>query len=155
MDRAAALLAFTILTTAGMAKTWQSRMPPDVGFGNVAWFDVTTSDLARAKAFYGQLLGWTFNPVTGTDQAAEIVAGGRGIGTIRVAEGAVSGYNGVVYIQVADLKARSSRAVKLGATLVPGFPIDLPGGTGAIALIIDPMGHPIGLYSPAPLPSKP
>src|SRR5664279_3566183 len=72
--------------------------PADVGSGRMAWFDISTSSLPRSKEFYGRLFDWQFTPVQGTDQAVEIVAGGKAIGTLRVAEGAISTFNGVVYI---------------------------------------------------------
>ena len=76
--------------------------PPDVGSGRIAWFDISTTSLPRAKEFYGKLFDWQFTPVHGTDQAVEIVAGGKAIGTLRVAEGTISAFNGVAYIQVTD-----------------------------------------------------
>ena len=91
----------------------------------------------------------------GTDQAAEIVAGGTAVGTLRVAEGKISPFNGVVYVQVSDIRASCKKANQLGGTVVPGFPFNLPDGTGAIALVADPAGHPIGLYSRTPLPPAP
>jgi hypothetical protein len=122
-------------------------LPADVGPGRIAWFDLTTTNLPRSRDFYGQLFGWQFTPVDGTDQAVEIVSGGTAIGTLRVADGTISVFNGVVYVQVPDLPARVALARVLGGTVAPGFPFDLPGGRGAIALIVDPGGHPIGLYS--------
>ena len=68
------------------------------------------------------------------DLAAEIVSRGTSIGTIRVAEGAISGFNGVVYIQVADIKAACEKAKALGGTIVPGFPFDLSDGGARIRL---------------------
>lgn len=132
---------------------------PDVGAGRVAWFDITTTNLARSKEFYGKLFDWKFTPVQGTDLAAEIVAGGTAIGTIRVAEGNISSFNGVIYIQVADIRAACAKAKELGGTVVPGFPFDLSNGGGAIGLVVDPVGHPLGMYSrtpikPAPSPAK-
>ena len=127
----------------------------DVGSGRVAWFDLTTSDLARSKEFYGELFDWRFTALAGTDRAVEIVAGGTAIGTLRVADGKISGFNGVVYIQVTDLPAVCSKAKALGGTVVPGFPFNLPDGAGAIGLAVDPSGHPIGLYSRTPLPPSP
>jgi uncharacterized protein len=122
----------------------------------VAWFDITTKDLSKSKAFYGKLFDWTFNPVQGTDLAVEIVSGGSAIGTIRVAEGQISPFNGVVYVQVLDIRASCEKAKQLGGTLVPGFPFDLPNGTGAVGLVSDPAGHPVGMYSRTPLaPQKP
>jgi len=95
-------------------------------------------------------------PVQGTDQAAEIVAGGTAIGTLRVADGKIAAFNGVVYVQVTDLRASCKKAKELGGTIPPGFPFNLPDGIGAIAVVVDPAGRPVALYSRtslAPLPS--
>jgi len=54
---------------------------PDVGPGRVAWFDITTTNLARSKEFYGKLFAWEFTSVEGTDLATEIVSRGTSIGT--------------------------------------------------------------------------
>ena len=101
-------------------------------------FDITTSNLAKSKEFYGKLFGWTFNSVQGSDQAAEIVAGGTGIGTLRGAEGKITPFNGVVYVQVSDLPASCKKAQELGGTIPAGFPFNLPDGIGAIAVLVDP-----------------
>lgn len=127
--------------------------PIDVGAGRIAWFDITTDNLAASKEFYGKLFGWTYKPLAGSDLAVEINAGAARIGTIRVAEGKLSPFNGVVYVQVNDLTASCQKAKELGATLAPGFPFDLPGGAGSIGLAVDPAGHPFGLYSKEPLPT--
>ncbi len=103
--------------------------------------------LAAAKEFYGKLFGWTFKPVHGSEGTVEINAGDTGIGTLRGAEGKISPFNGVVYVQVNDVEASCQKVKELGATVVPGFPFNLPGDVGAIALVRDPGGHPIGLYS--------
>lgn len=146
------LLAMTVAVTLAAAPLHAATLPVDVGAGRVAWFDLTTTDLAKSRDFYGKLLGWTFAPLKSTDQAVEIVAGKKGIGTLRVTEGMISGHNGVIYVQVNDLPAKVAKAKDLGGTIIPGFPFDLPDGTGAIALLTDPAGHPVGLYSRAPLP---
>lgn len=127
--------------------------PPDVGSGRIAWFDITTSNLSKSKDFYGKLFDWKFTPVKGSDQAVEIVARDAAIGTIRVAEGQISAFNGVVYVQVTDVQASCKKAKELGGTLAPGFPFNLPDGTGAIGLVLDPAGHPMGMYCRTPLAS--
>jgi len=148
----AMILAVMLMTLSPV----HAQTKPDVGPGRVAWFDITTTDIAKSKAFYGALFGWTFNSVAGTDLAAEIVIGGTGIGTLRRAEGKISPFNGVAYIQVPDVQASCNKAKELGGTVIPGFPFDLDGGRGAIGLVNDPAGHPIGLYSQTPLaPAKP
>ena len=61
----------TILASALAAgELHAASMPADVGPGRVAWFDITTTNLAQSKDFYGKLFDWKFAPVQGTDQAA-------------------------------------------------------------------------------------
>jgi uncharacterized protein len=143
------------LVTGQLRAATHKPLPADVGPGRVAWFDITTTDLPRSKEFYGRLFDWQFAPVQGTDQAAEITAGGTAIGTLRVAEGKIGTFNGVVYVQVADILASCKKVTQLGGTVVAGFPFNLPDATGAIAVVVDPAGHPIGLYSRTPLPPAP
>ena len=142
-----AALFSVVLLAATSTGLCAKPLPADVGPGRVAWFDLTTSNLPQSKNFYGKLFGWTFEPVQGTDQAAEIVAGGTSIGTLRTADGKISSFNGVVYIQVSDLEASCRTAKELGGTVPAGFPFNLPEGRGAIAIVHDPAGHPVGLYS--------
>lgn len=154
----AAILMVTVMTlAAGQVQAESPKsMPADVGPGRVAWFDITTTDLAKSKDFYGKLFGWTFAAVQGSDQAVEIVSASAPIGTIRVAEGQIGSFNGVVYIQVNDIQGASKKAQELGGTVVPGFPFNLPDGRGAVSLVSDPSGHPMGMYSRTPIaPKKP
>ena len=150
------VLAIAVMALAsGQAQSDRSKsMPADVGPGRVAWFDVTTTDLTKAKDFYGKLFDWKFEPIQGTNQAVEVVVGGSAIGTIRGAEGPISAFNGVIYVQVADIRASCKKAQELGATLAPGFPFNLPNGRGAIGLVTDPTGHPLGMYSRTPIAVK-
>lgn len=99
------------------------------------------------------MVDWECAPVQGTDLAVEIVARGEAIGTLRVAEGKISAFNGVVYVQGSDIQASCERSKELGGTVAPGFPFNLPDGTGAVALILDPAGHPVAMYSRTPLAS--
>jgi predicted enzyme related to lactoylglutathione lyase len=148
MRNATVATTVALALVAGQLQAAPPKSPPaDVGPGRVAWFDVTTSNLPQSKEFYGKLFDWSFTPVQGTDQAVEIVARGEAIGTLRVAEGKISPFNGVIYVQVTDIQASCRRSKELGGTVAPGFPFDLPDGIGAIALVLDPTGHPVGLYS--------
>lgn len=150
-----AILAMTMALTlvTGQLEADPPKAPPaaDVGPGRIAWFDITTSNLAQSKEFYGKLFDWKFTPLQGTDLAVEIVAQGTPIGTLRVAEGKISASNGVVYVQVTDIQESCKQAKELGGTVVAGFPFDLPDGIGAIGLVLDPAGHPMGMYSRTPL----
>jgi predicted enzyme related to lactoylglutathione lyase len=156
MRHAILALTMTLVLATGQTPAESPKAPkPDVGPGRVAWFDITTTNMAKSKEFYGKLLDWQFNAVPGTDLAAEIVSRGTEIGTLRVAEGAISPFDGVVYVQVDDIVASCKKAKDLGGTVVPGFPFDLPDGAGAIGLVVDPAGHPVGLYSRTSLPPAP
>jgi predicted enzyme related to lactoylglutathione lyase len=147
------LLALTLVLPLAFAQQQPAPKPPpaDVGAGRIAWFDITTTDLAKSRDFYGKLFDWKFTAVQGTDQALEIVAADVPIGTIRGADGPISGFNGVVYVQVADIQAACAKAKELGAAVIPGFPFNLTDRTGAIGLFVDPAGHPMGMYSRTPI----
>jgi len=154
MRSAIPAMTVALALVAGQFQAAPPKSPPaDVGPGRIAWFDITTSDLPQSKEFYGHLFDWSFTPVQGTDQAVEIVARGVAIGTLRVAEGKLSPWNGVIYVQVTDIQASCKKSKDLGGTVAPGFPFNLPDGIGAIGLVLDPAGHPVGLYSRTPLPS--
>lgn len=142
------------LMTGSFDAAEKKTLPANVGPGRIAWFDITTTNLAQSKEFYGKLFDWTFTAVPGTDQAVEIVSRGTAIGTLRGADGKISPFNGVVYVQVTDIQASCKKAKDLSGTVVPGFPFDLPDGRGAIAVVVDPAGHSVGLYSRTPLAQK-
>jgi uncharacterized protein len=146
--------AIALVVTTSLSAAPENKGPkPDVGDGRAAWFDLTTTDLAQSKAFYAGLFGWEFTSIQGYENlAAEIVSGGQPIGSLRKAEGKISPFDGVVYIQVKDLPVSCAKAKELGGTIVPGFPFDLSDGRGAIGLVVDPAGHPIGMYSRTGLP---
>ena len=148
-----AILSMTAVLAIMFSPSQSDRPKPDVGNGRVAWFDITTTDLAKSKEFYSKLFDWTFTPVKGTDRAVEIVSGGTAIGTIRSADGKISAFNGVIYVQVTDIHASSKKAKELGGAVAPGFPFNLPDGRGAIGLVLDPSGHPMGMYSRAAIAS--
>lgn len=148
------ILAMTValaLVTGQLQADPPKSPKADVGSGRIAWFDITTSNLAQSKEFYGKLFDWEFTSLPGMDLAVEIVAQGVPIGTLRMAEGKISAFNGVVYVQVTDMQASCKKATELGGTVVPGFPFDLSDGAGAVGLVLDPVGHPVGMYSRTPL----
>jgi predicted enzyme related to lactoylglutathione lyase len=145
----------TLMTGQVQGDNPKPPLPADVGAGRIAWFDLTTTSLAKSKEFYGKLFEWQFEPVAGTDLAVTITSRGAAIGTIRGTEGAISAFNGVIYVQVPDIEVACRKAAELGATIAPGFPFNLPGGTGAIGLFTDPSGHPMGMYARKLIPAAP
>jgi predicted enzyme related to lactoylglutathione lyase len=155
MRNAILAITFALTLLTGSVDAQKKKTPkPDVEPGRIAWFDITTTNLAQSREFYGKLFDWKFTALQGTDLAVEIVSGGTAIGTLRRAEGKISPFNGVVYVQVTDIQASCKKAKDLGGTLVPGFPFDLSDGAGSIGLVVDPAGHPVGLYSRTALAPK-
>jgi predicted enzyme related to lactoylglutathione lyase len=112
----------------------------------VAWFEIGTPDVTAAKAFYGQLFGWTFAP----DGAYTLIsaAGADGpSGGIFDTGGNTPPY-AVFVVRVADVAATSARTKELGGTVVVE-PIKMEDGM-VVAYVSDPNGSMFALFSPRP-----
>jgi predicted enzyme related to lactoylglutathione lyase len=107
-------------------------MPIELGY-----FTLKVKDLARAKAFYGALFGWTFEEgghVANTKFPLGLAAGGP------------VDASGTVYFRVDDLEAILPRVAALGGE-VRGratYP------SGPNATIADDQGTVLSLWQPAP-----
>jgi predicted enzyme related to lactoylglutathione lyase len=120
--------------------------------GKFYWNELMTRDLDRAKAFYADTLGWTFDPMT--------AGGGPTYWIIKIGDEMVGGLfdisghefdpvqeSWMAYIAVDDVDARVAKAVKAGAQVMkPAF--DIP-GVGRIAILLQPGGAAIGWMTPA------
>ena len=120
--------------------------------GTFYWNELMTRDIARAKKFYADTLGWTFEPMPMGDgktywlaKAGEEMAGGlfdlNGPEFNAVPESWMS------YIAVDDVDARAAKAVKAGGKLMKPI-FDVP-GVGRIAIPMEPGGAGIGWITPA------
>jgi len=115
----------------------------------VMWFEITSTDPARARDFYTQLFGWTgeappeLGGYTLIDTGAPAEAVGGGIGAADP-DGLAPGI--LLYVRVEDLDATLAKAASLGgSTLTP--PTKLPADNGSIAVLADPDGHAVGLWA--------
>lgn len=115
----------------------------------VMWFEINSTDPARAREFYTQLFDWSADapPELGgytlidTGAPAETVGGGIGAAD---PEGLPPGI--LLYVRVEDLAATLARAEELGgSTLQP--PTALPADSGSVAVLADPDGHAVGLWA--------
>jgi uncharacterized protein len=112
----------------------------------VTWFEIGAPDADAAKAFYGQLFGWSFAP----DGAYTLITapGADGpSGGIFNTGGNVPPY-AVFVVQVADVAATAARSEELGGKVVVA-PMTLPDGM-AVAYVTDPNGAMFALFSPRP-----
>ena len=115
--------------------------------GTFCWIDLATTDVAAAKAFYGELFGW---------EAEEQPAGEHGVYTIcrlngrnvaglhEQVEGQAPGWGS--YICVDDVDQATARAKELGAAVLVE-PFGTPGG-GRVSVVADPSGAAVSLSRP-------
>jgi predicted enzyme related to lactoylglutathione lyase len=116
----------------------------------VGWFEIHVADMARAKAFYEQLLGTQLNKLDspGMDMMAFTMdSHGHGAsGALVCMPGMAPGGNStLVYFSSADCAIEAGRAEAAGGQVFK--PKTSIGPYGFIALLIDTEGNMIGLHS--------
>jgi predicted enzyme related to lactoylglutathione lyase len=117
--------------------------------GAFSWTELLTNDVAGARKFYGQLLGWQFEqmPMQEGGDYSVITVGGQKIGGIMHTPPGAQGMPPTwgSYITVDDVDARAAAVKKLdGKVVVP--PTDIP-GVGRFCVIQDPQGATISLIT--------
>lgn len=112
--------------------------------GAMVWNELNTSDLAKSKAFYGDVFGWSWGG--GAEYAEAQIDGRTMAGFLPRPENMPAEVpdHWLVYFAVEDVDADTERAVKGGATLAAG-PQDIP-GTGRFSVLIDPQGAVFALF---------
>ena len=119
--------------------------------GTFYWNALMTRDVERAKRFYAESLGWTFEGMPmpdGTYWTAK--SGGEnvaGVFDISAPQFAQMPETWMSYIAVDDVDARVERAQRLGAKLMKPM-LDVP-DVGRIAVLMEPGGAGIGWMTPA------
>jgi predicted enzyme related to lactoylglutathione lyase len=119
--------------------------------GKVWWNELGTRDVAGSKAFYGKVLGWTFEEMDVGMGPYNVAMHGEGpAGGIFTMEGAQ--FDGVpqhwmVYFAVDDVDATCA-AIRANNGSIRHEPHDIP-EVGRIALASDPSGGVFGIIKPA------
>ena len=118
--------------------------------GHFHWNELVTRDVEKAKKFYGDTIGWTFDGMPmpdGTYWVAKM--GDQPVGGLFPIAGPQ--WEGVPehwmsYLAVDDVDARVKKATAAGAKLMrPAF--DVP-GVGRIAILTEPGGAGVGWITP-------
>jgi hypothetical protein len=116
----------------------------------IGWFEIGTPDPDAARAFYGGLFGWTFEPAgpaysIATTGDGHPLQGGIQDTTADLPEGQPPTY-AVPCVLVADVAAACERAAALGGkVVVPATPTEV----GVVyGMVSDPTGAIIGVFSP-------
>jgi predicted enzyme related to lactoylglutathione lyase len=123
--------------------------------GRFIWYELMTPDVAGARAFYGDVVGWTASQMPGGDMPYWVLeADGYGVGGIMALgeEHKAAGVppNWTAYVAVDDADAAAAKTVTLGG-LVVREPQDIP-GVGRFAIIADPAGAVLAVMKPTPPP---
>ena len=107
--------------------------------------ELSTTDLAKAKAFYAKLFDWKLEDTPmGADSYTMIEVGeGTGGGMMKhPVPGAPSMW--LAYVVVDDIGASTKKAQSLGATVMKDV-TEVP-GMGWLSIILDPTGAALGLW---------
>jgi predicted enzyme related to lactoylglutathione lyase len=108
--------------------------------------ELNTTDLDKAKDFYGKLFKWTLEDVPmGPGGTYTLIKVGEGTGGGMVKHpmpGAPSAW--LAYVLVDEIKAATEKARALGATIVQDV-VEVP-GMGWLSILIDPTGAALGLW---------
>ncbi len=115
--------------------------------GKFVWFEHVSNDVAKARAFYTALCGWTVQPMPMGEQPYDIIMNGAaGIGGFRGAEPGMPSH-WASYLSVSDVDTSFAAAVAAGAKgLMP--PMDF-GAVGRAAAVADPTGAAVCLWKGA------
>ena len=120
--------------------------------GTFYWNELMTRNVARAKKFYAETMGWSFDampmPNGGTYWIAKTGSqSAAGIFDISGAEYKEVPESWMAYIAVDNVDERVKKAVKAGAKVMkPAF--DVP-NVGRIVMLLEPGGAGVGWMTPA------
>jgi len=120
--------------------------------GHFHWNELLARDPERAKKFYQETIGWSFEAMTMDDGATYWVAKLDGRPVAGIFPLNRPGFEGVPecwmpYLAVDDVEARVKKATAAGAKLMRPF-FDVP-GIGRIAILTEPGGAGIGWITPS------
>jgi predicted enzyme related to lactoylglutathione lyase len=120
--------------------------------GTFFWNELMTRDVERAKRFYGDTIGWRFDPMKMADGRTYWCAmeDGRPVAGLFPLD--APEFDGVPeswmsYLAVDDVDKRVAAAVQAGGQLMKPI-FDIP-GVGRIAILKEPGGAGIGWMTPA------
>jgi len=112
--------------------------------------ELNTTDLSKAKEFYGKLFEWKLQdvPMPGNDTYTMIdVGGGTGGGMLKGKQPGTPPF-WMAYVGVDDIKASTKRAKELGAKIM--VDVTEVGEHGFMSVFTDPTGAHLALWQAKP-----
>ena len=119
--------------------------------GAFSWTELLTSDVAAARKFYSELLGWKIRDMQGSEMQYRIIsAGDQDIGGMMAIPEKAKGMTPAwgTYVTVKNVDETTGRVKKLGGKVLSA-PQDIP-GVGRFSVIQDPQGATISLITYLP-----
>lgn len=118
--------------------------------GNIVWYELLTSDVKGALAFYTEVLGWKTESWKGGPEEYTMWVGGQGPlgGVVTLPEPAKqmgAPPHWLAHVQVPDVDATAAKVEQLGGKIYHRE--DVP-TVGRFAVIADPQGAVISVFTP-------
>jgi uncharacterized protein len=111
--------------------------------------ELNTTDLDKAKAFYGKLFAWELEDLPMGDMSYTLIKVGQGTGGGMMKHpmpGAPSAW--MAYVLVDDIHASTDKAKSLGAQIIKD--VTEVTGMGWLTILMDPTGAVLGLWQARP-----
>jgi predicted enzyme related to lactoylglutathione lyase len=127
--------------------------------GRVVWYEILTTDVNAAKAFYTAVVGWTTEAFAGAAQPYETWKRGDGVavgGAMAIPDGMGFPPHWGMYVAVPSLDEAVARVESLGGSILSPV-IDVP-TVGRMRTMRDPQGAAFSLFeaaTPNPQPETP
>jgi uncharacterized protein len=113
--------------------------------GSLVHFEIRAGDAERAQAFWGSLLGWSFNAQPGEFPYAMSEAGGGPTAGLYRSDSDARGI--LPYFAVHDLDTALDKVRELSGTVESSGPV---GGVGWYGRCVDTEGNAFGLFESDP-----
>jgi predicted enzyme related to lactoylglutathione lyase len=120
--------------------------------GTPSWIDLSTTDRAAAKEFYGALFGWTYEDQQAGPEATYTMASRKGATVAGMADLMSDQLDQGIpphwqsYVTVADADETAKVAERAGGTVLAG-PFDVV-DAGRMAVVQDPTGAILAIWQP-------
>jgi predicted enzyme related to lactoylglutathione lyase len=116
------------------------------------WNELMTRNVEKAKKFYADTIGWTYDAMPMPEGGVYTLAMSGGMPVAGIFDISGPDYTGVPeswmpYIAVDNVDERVKKATKAGAKVMKQ-PFDVP-GVGRIAVLLEPGGAGVGWMTPA------
>ncbi|MFJ6024112.1 VOC family protein [Brevundimonas sp. NPDC092305] len=108
----------------------------------LAYFTIDTLDIAKAKAFYGALFGWTFDEAASGPTYAHVADSDPAFGFTKVERARDSTH---LYFKVDDVAAACARVTELGGKAA----VPSESASGLSAVVCDDQGVSFSVWQPA------